>query len=133
MRDVQSLRPAPVSDSSSLTARPAWGTPGRFVVAGLVIVLLAAIVAIILCTQFPAHFGGLPSPEAVRERVKGMPTLATMKYFHQWILPGIDIREQAGSERRRKMVYLGMASVAGVGAIGLILVGIGLVGVVRRR
>ncbi|MGO9114100.1 MAG: hypothetical protein ACLP9L_33205 [Thermoguttaceae bacterium] len=59
--------------------------------------------------------------------------MATIQYFHQWILPGIDIREFGGSESKRKMVYLGMATVAVVGAIGLILAGFGIVGVVRRR
>ena len=31
------------------------------------------------------------------------------------------------------MVYLGMAALAGLGAIGLILAGVGVAGIVRRR
>jgi hypothetical protein len=101
--------------------------------AGLIILLLAAISAVILYEQFPSHFVGLPSPEAERQRVKSMPLQETRLYFHRWILPGIDIFEQSGVQSRRSMVYLGMATVAGLGAIGLILVGVGAAGIVRRR
>ena len=91
MREVQSLRPAPASSTTPAATKPAWGNPQRFLVAGLVVFLLAAIAAVILYIQFPTHFAGLPSPEAERQRVKSMSTLETMRYFHQWILPGIEI------------------------------------------
>ena len=37
--------------------------------------------------------------------------LETMQYFHQWILPGIEIPEQAEVQSKRSMVYLGMAAI----------------------
>ena len=75
----------------------------------------------------------MPSPQEEREFVKSLTTVKTFQYFRQGILPGIEIREQPGRESRRKMVYLGMAALAGVGAIGMILAGVGIAGIVRRR
>ena len=133
MREVQSLRQAPASDTKLAKIKPAWGNPQRFLVTGLIVVLLAALIAIILYVQFPAHFRGLSSPETVRQRVKSVSTLTTMRYFHEVILPGIDFREQPEREGKRSMVYLGMATLAGVGAIGMVFVAIGITGIVRRR
>jgi hypothetical protein len=133
MREIQSLRRAPVSDTKLATVKPAWGNPQRFLVVGLAVVLLTAIAATILYMQFPAHFRGLSAPETVRERIKKVSTLTTIRYFHEVILPGIDFPEQPGREGKRSIVYLGMATLAGVGAIGAILAGVGLAGIVRRR
>ncbi len=133
MREIQALRPAPVAGSMPAAEKPAWGNPQRFLVAGLVVCLLAAIAAVILYTQFPAHFAGIASPEKVRQHVKGLSPQGTRQYFHQWILPGIDIPEQAVVQSKRSSVYLGMAALACLGAIGLILAGVGVAGIVRRR
>ncbi len=133
MREVRSLRPANVSDIMPATAKPAWGNPQRFLVAGVTVIVLAAIAAIILDRQSPARFPGLRPPEAQREFVKKLSLLHTVLYFRQVILPGIEISEAPGRENARKMVSLGMAALAGVGAIGLILVGVGISGLVRRR
>jgi hypothetical protein len=133
MREVQSLRLAPISRTKPVAAKPAWGNPQRFLVVGLVLVLLAAITAIILDRQFPTRFAGLPSPETERQFVRSLPTVDTIRYFRQGILPGIEIHEHSGRESRRNMVYLGLTALAGVGAIGLILVGVGVAGIVRRR
>lgn len=133
MREVQSLRRAAGSAEMPESPRPAWGNSQRFLVAGLAVFLLAAIAAVILYIQFPPHFAGLRSPDDERKLVERMSTLETMRYFQQWILPGIDIPEQGGFQSTRSMVYLGMATLAGLGAIGLVLVGIGVAGIVRRR
>jgi len=133
MREVQGLRPAPVSSTTPVGTETIWGNPQRFLVAGLAVFLLAALAAIILYVQFPTHFAGLPSPEAVRQHVKSMPTQETMQYFHRWILPGIEIREPPVFQNRRNMVYLGMATLAGLAAVGLILAGVGVARIVRRR
>lgn len=101
--------------------------------AGLVVFLLAAIAAVILYEQFPAHFAGLPAPEWERQRVKRMSVEDTRRYFQRWILPGIEIYEQSGIQGRRSVVFLGMATLAGLGAIGLMLAGVGVAGIVRRR
>ena len=133
MREVQNLRPAPLSGELPAAEITAWGNPQRFLVAGLVVCSLAALAAVILYIQFPAHFAGLPSPETVRQHVKGLSTLETRRYFHQWILPGIDISEQAEVQSKRSMVNLGMAAIACLGAIGLILAAVGVAGIARRR
>ncbi len=130
MREVRSLRPT--SDTTLAAMKPAWGTPQRFCVAGSVVFVLATIAAVILYRQFPAPFVGLPSPQAERQFVQSLPTLETIRYFRLRILPGIDIAEPAGSQRQRGMVNLGLAALAGLGAIGLILTGVGLAGIVRR-
>ncbi len=132
LREVKNLRPAPASDSLATAARPAWGNPQRFLAAGLVVVLLAGIAAIILNAQYPAHFRGLPDPEAERQYIEGLSTLKTMEYFHTRLLPGIDYYERAEVQSRRSTVYLGMAALAGLGLIGLVLVAVGIVGIVRR-
>jgi DNA-directed RNA polymerase subunit RPC12/RpoP len=132
MREVQSLRPA--SASTPAPAQPAWGNPQRFLVAGSVVFLLAAIAATILYRQLPPRLGGLPpSPDAARQYVKGLSPLQTLDFFHRQILPGIEIHEQADVQRKRNMVYLGLGAIATVGAIGLILVATGVAGIVRRR
>jgi len=133
MREVRCLRPAPASETTPADTKPAWGNSQRFLVAGLVVVLLAAVAAIILYRQSPTYFVGLPSPEAERQFVERLPILATLQYFHQRILPGIDIPEPAWVQSKRSMVSLGMATLSGVGAIGLILLGVGVAGIVRRR
>ncbi len=133
LREVQRLRPAPDSSKTSTAAEPAWGNPQRFLAAGLVLVALAGIAAVILDTQFPAHFGGLPSPEAERQHVKSLSTLQTMEYLHARLLPGIDYYERAAVQSRRTAVYLGMAALAGLGVIGLLLVAVGIAGIVRGR
>ena len=133
MREVQNLRPAPVSGAAPMAARPAWGNSQRLLVAGLVVLLLAAIAAAILHGQFSDQFGRLRPPEAERQFVEGLSTLKTIQYFQQWILPGIDIHEQAGFQIKNSTVYLGMEVLTGLGTIGLILAAIGVVGIVRRR
>ena len=133
MRAVQSLRPAPALTTAPARSQPEWGNPQRFLVAGLVIVLLAAIAAAILYIQFPTHFAGLRTPEQEREFVKSLPPLETMRYFRTRILPGIEIYEWAGIQRKQNIVNLGMASLAILAAIGMILVGVGITGIVRRR
>jgi hypothetical protein len=133
MREVQSLHRAPTSEVQLGETRVGWGIPQRFIVTGLTVIFLAATAAVILYIQFPAHFSRLPSADAVRQRVKAMSTLSTIVFFHQRILSGIDIREQAGNESRRKMVYLGMGALAVFGTVGLILVGVGLADLARRR
>jgi hypothetical protein len=95
--------------------------------------MLSAIAAIILCRQLPAPFAGLLLPQAEEHRVMSMSTLEVRQYFHQWILPGIEIPQRAGVESQRSIAYLGMAALAGVGTIGLILAGVGLAGIVRRH
>jgi len=102
-------------------------------VVGLVIFLLAALAAVILYKQLPARFAGLPSPEAERQRVKRMSIEETRLYFQRVILPGIEVYEQSGVKGRRNEVYLGVATLAGLGAIGLILIGVGVAGIVRGR
>jgi len=99
----------------------------------MVVVLLTVVAAVILYHQFPAHFAGLRSPEAERQIVKSLSTLETKLYFEKWILPGIDIPEPAWVQSQRSMVSLGMAALSCVGAIGLILLGVGATGIVRRR
>ena len=125
MREVLSLRVASSAVAMPAATKPAWGNPQRFLVAGLVLLLLSATATVILYLQYPAHFVGLPPPEAERQRVQGMSTVQTMQYFEQWILPGIDLREAGSIQNRRSMVYLGMVPLAGVGAIGLILMAVG--------
>ena len=98
----------------------------------MVVILLAAIAAIILYHQFPTYFAGLRPPETERQLVKSLSTLETKQYFEKWILPGIDIPEPAWIQSQRSMVSLGMMAMSGVGAIGLILLGIGVAGIVRR-
>lgn len=131
MRAVQNLRPA--STTLPAEAKPAWGNPQRLLVAGLVIVSLAAISAVILYIQFPTHFAGLRPPEQERQFVKSLPPLETMRYFRTRILPGIELYESAEVQRKEKMVYLGMGSLAVFAAIGLSLVGVGVTGIMRRR
>ena len=133
MRAIRSLRPASASNTTPAATKPAWGNPQRFLVAGLVVVLLAAIAAAILYIQFPAHFAGMPSPETVRQHVKSMSIKDTRFYFHRWLEPGIDISERADVQRNRSQVYLGMAALAVLAAIGLILAGVGAAGIVRRK
>ncbi len=134
MREIQCLHPTQAPDETTpLATKPAWGNPQRFLVAGLVVVLLAVIAAIILYHQFPTYFAGLRSPEDERKLVKSLSTLETKLYFEKWILPGIDIPEPAWVQAQRSMVSLGMAAMSGVGAIGLILLGVGVAGIVRRR
>ena len=133
MREVQALRPAAAAVAIPATTRPAWGNPQRFLVTGLVLVLLAVIAAVILYRQFPSRLGGLRSPEAEQQRVKGLTTLETIWYFRQRILPGIEIPESPEVQRKRSMVYLGLAAVGGMGAIGLVLAGVGIAGIARRR
>ena len=133
MREVQNLRPGPIADAMPAAREGAWGKPQRFIATGLVVVLLAAIAAAILYNQFPTHFAGMRSPEAERQFVKRLSTRQTKEYFHRWILPGINVYEQSEVQGKRSEVYIGMGILAGVGAIGLILVGIGIAGIARRR
>jgi hypothetical protein len=126
LRDIRNLRPALPADATPAAARPGWGNSQRFLVAGLAVLLLAALAAAILYEQFPPHFAGLPSPEAVRERIKQMSLQDTRAYFHRAIEPGIEISEGPVVDRERSMADLGMAAVGGVAAVGLILVGIGV-------
>ncbi len=133
MRAVQSLRPASASSTTPTGTKPAWGNPQRFLVAGLVVCLLAVIAAAILYRQFPTKFAGFPSPEEVRQHIKGLSPVATIQYFNARIQPGIEIPEPPEYQSKRNMVYVGMAISAGVAAIGLFLAGIGIAGVVRRR
>ncbi len=135
MREVQCLRtaPAPASTAMPATTKRAWGNPQRFLMAGTVLCLLAATASVILYRQFPSLFAGLRSPQAERKFVESLPTAATIQYFRQVILPGIEVREPAGVESKRSRVYLGMAGTAVLGAIGLILLVVGTVGLVRRR
>ena len=69
----------------------------------------------------------------MRQHVKSLSPQETRLYFHRWILPGIDIAEQVGVQSKRSTVYLGMVIVACLGAIGLVLAGVGVAGIVRRR
>ncbi len=131
MREVQGLRQA--ADATPAAAQTAWGNPQRFLVAGLVVFLLAAIAAIILYRQLPPRLAGLPSPEEGREFVKGLSPLRTIEFFHKRILPGIEIREPPEFQRRRSRAYIGMAVAAVVGTIGLMLMTVGVAGIVRRR
>ena len=134
MREVQrGLRPAPLSDMTPAAMNPAWGNSQRFLAAGLVLFLLAAIAAVLLYNQFPTHFAGLPTPEAERQRVSRMSPEGARRYFHQSVVPGIRLYERPETQSRRSMVYLGMATFAGLGAVGLILVGIGVSGIIRRQ
>jgi hypothetical protein len=130
MREVQDLRAA--TSTIPAAAKPAWGNPQRFLVAGLVVFLLAAIAAIILYPQLSQRRAGRASPEDVRQYVKSLPLRESIKYFHLYILPGIDSPEPPEVERKRNMVYLGMGASAAVGAIGLILAAVGVAGIVRR-
>jgi hypothetical protein len=116
-----------------VATKPAWGNPQRFLVAGVVLFVLAAIAADILYRQFPSLYPGLRSPQAEEQYVKSLSTLETMKYFRMQILPGIEIYQPAEIQNKRARVYLLMAAVAGLGAIGLILATVGVVGIVRRR
>jgi hypothetical protein len=59
--------------------------------------------------------------------------LKTLAYFRAQIQPGIDIYPPAAIQDNRNRVYLLMATVAGLGAVGLILAGVGVAGIVRRR
>jgi hypothetical protein len=132
MREVQDLRQAPVAAPAA--PKPAWGNPQRFLAVGLVVFLLAAIAAVIVQGQIPVqHLVGFRSPEAERQWVKGLSLVDSIQYFQQRILPGIEIPEQSGSQSQRSMVYLGLAALAGLAAVGLILAAVGVAGIVRRR
>ena len=61
---------------------------------------------------------------------RAYPTLETMRYFHGRILPGIELRESAEVKNQRSRVYLGMATLAGLAAIGAILMVVGIAGIV---
>ena len=132
MREIRSLRAA-MASAALPAAKPAWGNPQRLLVAGFVVLLLAAIAAAILYGQFPRHFARFRSPQSEQQFVKSLPTLETMRYFHQRLLPGLESSEEVGSQSKRSIVYLGMIMLAGLGAIGLILVAAGITGIVRRR
>lgn len=133
MREVQRLRPAPAVGISSTATKSAWENPQRLLVTGLVLLLLAAIAAVILYGQFPAQFAGLPAPEAERQRVESMSILERMRYFHQRILPGIELREPPMFQSKRNMLNFAMTTLGGLAVIGVILAGIGIAGIVRRR
>jgi len=133
MRDIRSLRPAATASTTPAVSKPAWGNSQRFLVVGLVVFLLAAIAAVILFEQVPAHFSGLPSPDAMRQTIKRMSIEESRWFFHHRILPGIEVYEQPAIQSKRSMVYLGMATLASLGAIGLIVAGVGVAGIVRRR
>ena len=133
MREIQSLRPAPLSVRRLRPARPAWGNPQRFLVAGLVVFLLAAIAAVILYRQIPTA----TSPDFDRRRPRGSGSRAcrpmeTIQYFHRGFCRGSRSPSRPELQSQRSMVYLGMAAWP-LGAVGLILAAVGVAGIVRRR
>jgi hypothetical protein len=102
-------------------------------VAGIAILALAAIAGTILYKQMPTRFPGLRTPDEERKYIQSMPPEVSIQYFHQRLLPGIEYYEQAEFQSRRDKVYIGLAVLAGIGVIGLILVAIGAAGIVLRR
>lgn len=134
MREIQNLHPASIPfPTTTATAKPAWGNPQRFLVVGLMVFVLAVIVAIVLYRQIPPRFAGIPSPEAEREIIKHLSLVQKMLFFHHSILPGIEIPQQAQARSESTGLYLGLAAMAGLGAIGLIFAGIGAAKLGRRR
>ncbi len=133
MREIRALRTATDSRATPVQAKSAWGNPQRFLVIGIVIVLLAAAGAAIVYRQIPTHFFGVRSAEAERQFVKSLGVGRAIIYFHQQIRPGIDAPQEEVVRSERNKVYLGLAPFAGVGAIGLILAGVGVAGIVRPR
>jgi hypothetical protein len=136
MREIQRLRPASTGLSSaapSAAENRNWGNSQRLLVAGGLVCLLAVIAAVIVYRQLPARMGGLPTPEEMRQRIGQLSPQQTRQFFHEVLLPGIEFREQAEFQSHRTIVYLGLGTAAAFGAIGLILVGSGVMGMVRRR
>ena len=135
MREIQRLRSVPSEVHDSATIHPAvnmnWGNPQRFLVAGLVILVLAAVAAIILYRQLPTRV--VAAPEEVRQYLRSLPTEDTIQFFHRRLLPGIEMREQGEFESSRGKIYLGLAALAAFGAIGLLLAAIGFAGIARKR
>ena len=126
MREVRALRPTVDAPATPGRARPAWGNPQRLLVVGIVVLLLAAAGAAIEYRQLPTHFRGLRSPEAERQFVKGLGVGPTIIYYYQRIRPGIDAPQEEFVRSERNKVYLALTPFAGVGAIGLILAGVGI-------
>ena len=133
MREVLALRRAPDSAGEAASIRPVWGNPQRLLVAGLIILLLAAAGALIVYLQFPTHFRGVPTPEAVRQHVKRLTPAETIVFFRSNILPGLEAPQEGPVQAARSKVYIGLAALGGLGGVGLILTGAGVAGMVRRR
>jgi hypothetical protein len=135
LREIQRLRPAPTSEEERSDIRAGensgWGNPQRFLVAGAFLCVLAAIAAVIIYRQLPTR--QIAGPEQVRAYLLKLPTQETRRFFHERLLPGIDLRDAPEIESAHNKAYLGLGALGAVGAIGAILVAIGCSRMVRRR
>jgi hypothetical protein len=129
LREMQGLRRVSLTRPSA-AAQSGWGNSQRFLVAGTIIFVLAAVAAVTIYWQIPTRY---KSAEEIRQMVGRKTTWQTVQYFHGELLPGIELREREIYEAPREQALIGVAALAGLGAIGLILAAVGVVGLARKR
>jgi hypothetical protein len=127
-----------------LAARPAeqpaaaiqskWGVPHALLLAGLVVLLLAGVLAAVLA--YGQHDYEQLIADRIqhqREAVRGLKPWEAIQWYRHRLATGIDTAEQSYFGQRHERLVVGLVMAVAAGAMGAILAGIGAAGIVKRK
>jgi hypothetical protein len=135
MGEIRRLPTAGVSASQpKIVVKSKWGGAQRLVAAGVVVLALAGILTVVLA--YDQHTFNKMVDEAIRQqresvRLKG--TWESLIHFRSQLAPGIDLPIAAQFTEQRQRLAVDMVIAIVLGTIGIILVGIGIAALTRKR
>jgi hypothetical protein len=135
MGEIRRLPPAArPAERPAAAGQSKWGVPQRLLSAGLVVLLLSSILAAVLAYgqySYDQYIAGRIQQQ--RNAVRGLKPWESILFYRKQLAPGIDTVGESFFGQQRQRLAVGLVIAIAAGAIGAVLAGAGIVGIVRKR
>ena len=132
MGEIRRLRPA--EGPEAISAESKWGIPQRFLVVGIILVLLAGIVVAVLGSlQYSDNQRFSAAIERQRDAVLHLPPWVAIQLYRYSIAPGIETTLEERFQGSREKMAVGMVIAGLTGMLGAVFATVGVVGLSRRK
>ncbi len=130
MGEIRRLQPAGTTAAATV---PKWGGPQRFLLAGVVLLVIAGVAAAVFYgLSYSAHQRMSAYIEQQREIARHRKAWESLQYFRYQLAPGIDALDFANYRRYLETLAIGKVLAGIAAAAGAVLAGIGIAGMRGR-
>jgi len=130
MGEIRRLQPAGTAVAATVSK---WGGPQRFLLAGLVLLVIAGVAAAVFYgLSYSAHQRMTAYIEQQREVARHRKAWESLQYFRYQLSPGIDALDFANYQRYLETLAIGKVLAGIAAAAGAVLAGVGIAGMRGR-
>jgi succinate dehydrogenase hydrophobic anchor subunit len=132
MGEIRRLRPA--ESPTTAVTETKWGSPQRFLVLGITLIVLAAIVAAVLgYMQYTTDIAVAEWIQAQRDYVHRLRPWGAIQWYRSHLVPGIESVLDERFQGRREMMGVGIVIAGLTGIAGVVFAVVGVVGLSGRK